>query len=1462
MKIKNKILIFSIIIGILFWALDSIIDTFFMESGNAFIDNLIFRISPNALYIRVLFLATLLVFGIINSKILEKRDNITESYRKSQEKLSITLNSIGDAVITTNEKGLIKRMNPIAEELTGFSSAEVRNKYVDDIFNIINEVNGEKVENPACETLKTGEKIKVNEDLGIIAKDGRRHSIAVSSAPIKDNDGVIIGVVLVFRDVSEERLAKKKLINSEQMLISSEEKFRKIFSLSPVAIVISHIEDGVIVETNKAFSNFIGYSTDELIGNSSIDLKIWKTKAPRNRLVEAVLEQGEVQEFELENITKSGEVRISSISATLIDIDNKKCLISYAKDITERRKAEESLRKIHEELEWRIKERTIELETINEELTKENIERSRAETALRQSEIKYRTLVNQIPIGVYRTTVDGKFLQANPAIAKILGYDSVDSLMNKSVFDFFLSSADRDALILKQKGAKSIVKEELELKRKDGKNIWVWDFGQVIQNDQNEVEFISGTLEDITARKEMQLALQESENRYSRLFENLHDIFFRITDKRYISLVSPSASKSFGYTIKELIGMSLDDLLLYPEASSNFLKQIKKTGRVNNFVTPIKTKEGSVVYFSINAHLYIDENRTVKGIEGIARDITSDIKYKNLLTSLYDISKAINSTDSLQELYSSIHNSLSNVIEAQNFYIALYDKERGMIRFPYVADQYYHDVPDVDINEPNLLTPRIIRTGDPFLLNINNKYEYETWLGNDDDEKKPVIWLGVPLRLKNEIIGAIVVQSYDNPDLYKEKDIPILQPIADQIAFAIVRKRAVLSLDFQIRFLQNLIDTIPNPVYYMDSDDKKYKGCNRAFEEITGYRQEEIIGKQVWDIFPKENASVYDKFDNDLLKYKGVQNFETQVTYADSSVHDCIFYKSCYRDNEGTVVGIVGIILDITDQKSAQDEIKIAREYAELIYKVTPSSIFTIDNERRITSWNERIASLTGFTSKDVIGKKCRLCRESIQNDHCQILSENHNMPIFGKECKIITKSGEQKIISKNMDVLMDSKGKIIGGIESFDDITGRKRIEEALYWQAGVNSAVAELSKAIMSIASLNEISALILEHAQKLTGSSTGFIGHLDKDNGHMKIAAITEDIQKKSRKNLYDETFREYNGSWGWVLRHKRALMINSPATDPKSYGSNLWDIPVNRFIGAPSISGNKQVGIMALANSDRDYTEQDLEIIERLASLFAIALQRIQAENEIRAALGKEQELNEMKSQFISMVSHEYRTPLTAIVLSTELLSEYDEQITKDDKLKYFDRIRRSVATMNTLLDDIISFNKVELGKVEFNPQYIDIEQLCTSIIHEMELMANEKCQLEMTIKNGNILANLDEKLIRKILVNLISNAIKYSLKGSTVEFRIECRPSEIEFIVKDRGIGMSQKTQDNLFEPFYRGRNVGNISGTGLGLAIVKNSVEMHNGTLEYTSEINVGTTFVITIPYSQQMKIPKKAFKK
>ena len=236
-----------------------------------------------------------------------------------------------------------------------------------------------------------------------------------------------------------------------------------------------------------------------------------------------------------------------------------------------------------------------------------------------------------------------------------------------------------------------------------------------------------------------------------------------------------------------------------------------------------------------------------------------------------------------------------------------------------------------------------------------------------------------------------------------------------------------------------------------------------------------------------------------------------------------------------------------------------------------------------------------------------------------------------------------------------------------------------------------------------------------------------------------------------------------------------------------------------------------------------------------------------EAEIRRTLEKEKELSELKSRFVTMTSHEFRTPLTTILSSAELLESYGHKWPEEKKLVHLQRIQTAVNHMTNLLNNVLLIGKAEAGKLECKLAPLDLAQFCRALVEEMQISSNTHT-IAFRIQNLCTAAYMDEKLLRQILSNLLSNAIKYSPQGGTVHFDLICQQGEAILQVRDEGIGIPAADLAQLFNSFHRASNVGTISGTGLGLAIVKKSVELLAGTIVVKSEVGVGTAFTVTIP--------------
>lgn len=268
---------------------------------------------------------------------------------------------------------------------------------------------------------------------------------------------------------------------------------------------------------------------------------------------------------------------------------------------------------------------------------------------------------------------------------------------------------------------------------------------------------------------------------------------------------------------------------------------------------------------------------------------------------------------------------------------------------------------------------------------------------------------------------------------------------------------------------------------------------------------------------------------------------------------------------------------------------------------------------------------------------------------------------------------------------------------------------------------------------------------------------------------------------------------------------------------------------------------------------DEMDQLAQVFEAMTESIRIREQLIRqgkrVEDEIRHALQEEKELNALKSRFISMVSHEFRTPLTVIRTSTELIEQYGHLAPASKRKEYFQRIRTAIRTMTHLMEDVLTIGKAEAGKLALEPTGLNLVKFCQDLTDELQVSLGKLQQIHFLI-HGDCPAtvNVDPKLLRSILTNLLSNAIKYSSPSSRIEFDLYCSDQAATFQIQDHGIGIPVADQPKLFETFHRAQNAADIRGTGLGLAIVKQCVELHQGKIRFASEEGVGTTFYVEIP--------------
>jgi len=561
-----------------------------VNEGNIYAElhnNLIIIIAFTILLIFILSTGLFLLYHYRQKNIFKELFIKEKELREYHEEFRTILYSIGDGVITTDFAGKIKQMNYPAEEMTGWNEKDAIGEKLANIFKIINEKTREAAENPVEKVLREGTVVGLANHTMLISKEGTEIPIADSGAPIRNEKGEIEGVVLVFRDKSAE-------YHAEQTLRKSEEKFRKAFMTSPDSININGLKNGEYISINHGFTKIMGYTEDEIIGKTSIDLNIWANPEDRKKLVEGLIKEGVVENLEARFRSKNGEIKDGLMSASIIELNGVPHIISITRDITERR---------------------------------------RLEKILEESEKKFRILYEYSPLAYQSLDCKANLIDVNPEWLSVMQYKK-EEVIGHNFTEFMTKES---AELVKTRLPRFIDNGEIhdaefEMVKKDGNKITVSYEGKIGKDELGHFRQTHCIFTDITARRRAEIALRESEEKLRSIF-NASPEAISISDITTGKLIEINSSyeKIFNCRREDTIGRSSIEIGIWvdTEDRKSLVNKFNKFGYYDNEEIRFISKDKNIIYCLVSGRTVLIDNK--KYMLAIVKDVTELLKSRQAL---------------------------------------------------------------------------------------------------------------------------------------------------------------------------------------------------------------------------------------------------------------------------------------------------------------------------------------------------------------------------------------------------------------------------------------------------------------------------------------------------------------------------------------------------------------------------------------------------------------------------------------------------------------------------------------------------------------------------------------------------------------------------------------------------------------------------------------------------------------
>ncbi|MCF8229751.1 MAG: PAS domain S-box protein [Bacteroidales bacterium] len=696
----------------------------------------------------------------------------------------------------------------------------------------------------------------------------------------------------------------------------------------PAVTIISRLSDGMIMDVNNNFEHESGYSKSDVLGKTSTELNLYKNPPDRDMIISSIRSSGKVDNLPIEFKTKDRSIRTGMFSASLINHEGTDYLLIILRDVTEFLSVKENLQ---------------------------------------ESEERYHDLLNSIPIGIYKTNPEGKFIQANNALLKLLGFSNKYALKNYNVKDFYVDPDSRKQN-LQELDEKGLCTSTLLLKKKNGEHFWALDYSKAVKDEKGRVISYDGALRDISERVKSRKAEAAEREKFEKLTKYLKSAVYTFDHEGFFDYTNIAMQEITAYSHEELKKMHFWDLI-HPEhrkkVKDRGLQRLAGDNIEGSYEFRIIRKDGRVRWIEIsNAKIELADKPIVLGT---ANDITEQ-KYANLIRDVvFNITSAVISSADQADIYLIVKHELGKLIDTTNFYIVFYDESRGLINLPFMVDK------KDDFNTfpaGRTLTSHVIKSKKPQLLTKEEIKQLKSKSKIEIVGSMSEVWMGAPMIVENETIGLIGVQSYEDKNAFNKEDLKILEFVSNQLAILFARRRAEQQLKESEKKFRLLAENNPGIIYQCKFDDQfTMTYLNEQIEQLTGYQKEEfLVNKKSFAglIHPNDIEEVYQRIQESISDKKP---FIIRYRFKCKNGQYRWFHEigiGVFKNEK--FLYLQGIINDITEQTKVQIALEESEERNRALSQAAREAIvFSVKGE--IIETNLAACEMFGYTYNELIGK-------------------------------------------------------------------------------------------------------------------------------------------------------------------------------------------------------------------------------------------------------------------------------------------------------------------------------------------------------------------------------------------------------------------------------------------------------------------------------------------------------------